>query len=116
MPVTRAGRSWFVECYAPGLGAVAVADEGARIRAAVEVASATDNTVEYLGALLVAGDEAVFHAFDAADAAAVEAVARRAGLRYARIVESVAVSAPGLTDALTRLLDATTAPGTAHRR
>jgi hypothetical protein len=103
-------RTWLVECYAPGIGAATVADDGARIRAAVEVARSADVAVEYLGGLLVAGDEAVFHAFDAADETEVADVARRAGLRYARIVESVSVAAPDLADALTRLLEATGVP------
>jgi hypothetical protein len=104
-------RTWLVECYATGIGAVAVAGDGARIRAAVEVVREEDGRVEYLGALLVAGDEAVFHAFAAEGETEVAAVARRAGLRYARIVESVAVAAPGLADALTRLLAVPSSPG-----
>ena len=100
-------RTWLVECYAPGLHTGVVADDGDRIRAAVEVVRATDGPIEYLGALLVAGDEAVFHAFAAGTAELVEVASRRAGLRHTRVVESVAVAAPGLADALTRLLDAT---------
>lgn len=98
-------RTWLVECYEPGLHPGVVADDGDRIRAAVEVAERTDGPIEYLGALLVAGDEAVFHAFAAEAEGRVADVARRASLRYARIVESVAVTAPGLADALSRLLD-----------
>ena len=108
--MTARARTWLVECYAPGIRSAAVAGEGDRIRAAAEIAMARGAIVEYLGALLVAGDEAVFHAFDADDETVVAEVARRAGLGYARIVESVAVSAPGFADALTRLLDAAPTP------
>lgn len=107
--MTGSRRTWLVECYAPGIRPGTVAEEGDRIRAAVEVVRSADRPVEYLGALLVAGDEAVFHAFDAAGEPPVAEIARRAGVRYTRIVESVAVAAPGLADALTRLLESPSA-------
>ena len=96
--------TWLVECYAPGMRAADVADEGDHIRAAVEVVRLRDWPIDYLGALLVADDEAAFHAFAADDRATVADVCRRASLRYTRIVESVTVVAPGLADALARLL------------
>jgi len=93
-----------VECYAAGLIGSVVADDADRMRAAVEVARQRGAAIEYLGALFVAGDEAVFHTFRADDQAVVETATRRAGVRHTRIVESVAVVAPGLADALSRLL------------
>jgi len=93
-----------VECYAAGLIGSVVADDADRMRAAVEVARQRGAAIEYLGALFVAGDEAVFHTFRADDQAVVETATRRAGVRHTRIVESVAVAAPGLADALSRLL------------
>jgi hypothetical protein len=101
-----APRTWLVECYRPGLRTSTVAEDGDRVRAAIEIVRPRDGAIDYLGALLVAGDEAVFHAFRADDPGLVESASRRAGLRYARIVESVAVTAPSLADALTRLLGA----------
>jgi hypothetical protein len=105
--VTReiTARTWLVECYAPGLATATVTGDGERLRAAIEVVRPDAGPVDYLGALVVAGDEAVFYAFRADDPASVEAVSRRAGLRFARIVESVGVAAPGLVDALSGLLD-----------
>lgn len=100
-------RTWLVECYGPGLGSATVSDAGDRVRTAIEIVGRGPLRVEYLGALLVPGDEAVFHAFAADSPEAVEAASQRAGLRYTRIVESVAIAAPGLADALTRLLDST---------
>lgn len=102
-------RTWLVECYVPGLVTSTVAEDGDRVRAAVEIVR-HEGSIDYLGALFVAGDEAVFHAFRAAESKLVEGASRRAGLRYARIVESVAIAAPGLADALTRLLAAARPP------
>src|SRR4029079_5746497 len=94
LSVTReiTARTWLVECYAPGLATATVTGDGERLRAAIEVVRPDAGPVDYLGALVVAGDEAVFYAFRAGDAASVEAVSRRAGLRFARIVESVGVA------------------------
>lgn len=101
-------RTWLVECYAPGLVVASVNESAARARTAVEVVRGSGQRIEYLGALFVAGDEAVFHAFEAEEEAIVADASRRAGLAYQRIVESVAVQSPGLTDALSRLLQART--------
>ena len=60
-------RTWLVECYSPGIDRAAVASAGARARAAAAALGADDARVEYLGALLVARDEVVFHAFAAPD-------------------------------------------------
>lgn len=97
-------RTWLVECYGPGIDEASVARSSDRARAAVEILRAEGNSIEYLGALLVVADEAVFHAFAATDESAVAEVSRRATLRHERIVESVAVQAPTLVDALTALL------------
>ena len=98
-------RTWLVECYGPGIGAASVAAASDRARAAVEVERAGGVDIEYLGALVMPTDEAVFHAFAADEPDRVASSSLRAGLRYERIVESVAVAAPGLADALRRLLD-----------
>jgi hypothetical protein len=100
-------RTWLVECYGPGIGESSVAAASDRARAAVEVERAGGADIEYLGALVMPTDEAVFHAFAADEPARVAETSSRAGLRYERIVESVAVRAPSLVDALARLLDRT---------
>ena len=100
-------RTWLVECYGPGIGEASVTAASDRARAAVEVERAAGRWIEYLGALVMPSDEAVFHAFSADEAALVAGASSRAGLRYERIVESVAVRAPTLVDALARLLDRT---------
>ena len=76
-----------------------MAAEATRARAAAVSLVASGERIEYLGAVLVAGDEVVFHAFAAADAVLVERASRSADLRFERIVESVAVDGadPGLS-------------------
>jgi hypothetical protein len=98
-------RTWLVECYGPGIGEASVTAASDRARTAVEVERAGGTPIEYLGALVMPTDEAVFHAFAADDATRVAAASARAGLRYERIVESVSVRAPSLIDALARLLN-----------
>lgn len=98
-------RTWLVECYGPGIDAASVAEASDRARAAVEVARGHGAFIEYLGALLIASDEAVFHAFAAPSMPEVDAASTKAGLQFARIVESVSIAAPELADALSRLLD-----------
>jgi hypothetical protein len=97
-------RTWLVECYAPGLVTTTVAGDGDRIRAAVEVVRSDGGSIEYLGALLVERDEAVFHAFRAETEQLIAAATSAAGLRFTRIVESTPIEAPGLGDALRHLL------------
>ncbi len=99
-------RTWLVECYGPGIGEATVAAASDRARAAVEIERAAGAEIEYLGALVMPTDEAVFHAFAADDLERVADASARAGLRYERIVESVSVRAPTLVDALARLLAA----------
>lgn len=103
--MTAGSRTWLVECYLPGIRIEGVSLEAGRIRAAAEIEQAEGQPVNYLGALIVEGDEVVFHAFKADVEEPVASVAQRAGLRYARIVESVGVAPPGLADALTGLLE-----------
>lgn len=49
--------------------------------------------VEYLRAILVPGDEIVFHVLSAGDAEDVREASRRADVEFERVVESVAVDA-----------------------
>jgi hypothetical protein len=98
--------TWLVECYGPEIDAGSVAAASDRARAAVEVVRERGADIEYLGALLIAGDDAVFHAFAAGHSLAVADASFRAGLAYTRIVEAISLSSPTLSDALTRLLAA----------
>lgn len=97
-------RTWLVECYGPGIGEASVAAASDRARAAVEIERAGGAQIEYLGALVMPTDEAVFHAFAADEMGRVAEASIRAGLGHERIVESVALRAPTLADALARLL------------
>ncbi|MEO8247517.1 MAG: hypothetical protein ABI622_10410 [Chloroflexota bacterium] len=81
------------ECYvaAPNGGELRAA--AARARAACLELTSAGSSVEYLGTLFVAADEAAFHIFAAPDAEAVMEAGRRAGLRVERIVQAVAMAA-----------------------
>jgi hypothetical protein len=92
-------RTYLVECYEPGVDDVAVAAAGARARVACAETGADNGSVEYLGALLVAEDEVVFHVFKARDAETVRHASRQAGLRFERVVESVTI--PSLAGSVT---------------
>ena len=89
--MAEASKTYVVECYVPGVDDLAVqraADATAgQVRRLVPPAA----DVEYLGALLMAIDEVVLHAFRAADPDVVRRVSTAAGLRFDRIVESVEV-------------------------
>ena len=91
MPET--GRTYLAECYLPGTDAAAVAAAGERARAATAELAADGLELEYLGALHVAADEVVFHAFVASDPEVVIEASRRARLGSERVVESRAVPA-----------------------
>src|SRR5262245_34497345 len=84
-------KTWVVECYMPDAD-----DDAVRVaadRAAGEVArlDLPAERLQYLGALLMAVDEVVFHEFRADDLDLVRRVSVAADLRFARIVESVEV-------------------------
>ena len=86
-------RTFLVECYLPGIDERGVEDAAARaLRETGELNSRGDE-IAYLGATLVPADEVVFHAFNAPDAAIVEAASRSAGLAFERVVESTRVPA-----------------------
>jgi predicted NAD/FAD-binding protein len=107
--------TWLVECFAPGIDDAAVAAAADRVRAVLADGEAEDTQPEYLGALLMAEDEVVFHAFRAADVEAVRAVSAAAGLEFERVVESRGVvSGAALGPELTEHLIRTGAPATGH--
>ena len=88
-------RTFLVECYLPGVDQAAVAEAGERARRAADQLVAGDREIAYLGAMLVAADEAVFHTFRASDAAVVREASIAAGLAFERIVESIGIQGDG---------------------
>lgn len=86
-------RAYLVECFSPG---VTRADVEAAARQASRAAarlSATGRPVVYVSSLLMATDEVVLHMFRAPDPEIVREASRRARLDFARVVESVLITA-----------------------
>jgi hypothetical protein len=77
--------TYLVEAYVAGGD---LADLQDRVRAAAVVMNDEGHVVRYLRSVLVRADETCFHLFDAASEDVVAEVARRAELRYERIVEA----------------------------
>ena len=86
-------QSFLVECYAPGVERAAVQSAGERARAASAQLREEGRAVEYLGALLVPGDDLVFHVFSSDSACTVHEASVRACVAYERVVESIALGA-----------------------
>jgi hypothetical protein len=86
-----ASKTWVVECYMPGVDDARVRLAADRAAAAVRSLGGPESGIEYLGALLMAVDEVVLHAFRASDAALVSRAANAAGLSFERVIESVEV-------------------------
>jgi hypothetical protein len=84
-------RTYVVECYVPGVDDAAVRSAADGVAAQVRGMRPEADAVEYLGALLMAVDEVVLHAFRAADPELVRRISTAAGLAFERIVESVEV-------------------------
>jgi hypothetical protein len=84
-------RTYLVECYKPGLERMEVESATARALAVSAELREEGRKVDYVGAILVPGDEVVFHVFAAECAGAVREASVRASVEYERVVESVAV-------------------------
>jgi hypothetical protein len=91
--MAAASRTFLVECYSPVSREGATSDGDGLHRACAGL-KAMGSDLDYLGALVVPGDELVMYLFVAADVAAVREAARRAGLVVERIVESIAIGPP----------------------
>ena len=93
--MTVAPKTWVVECYVPDVddaaGRRAADQAAAAVRGFREGTHGDPGEVEYLGALLMAVDEVVLHAFRAADIDLVRRVSSAAGLPFERVIESVEV-------------------------
>jgi hypothetical protein len=86
-------QTFLVECFVPGSEREAVEAAGGRMKEAIAGLREEGCEVDYLRAILVPGDEVVFHVVAAPDAAVVCEASRRAAVEFERIVESVAVDA-----------------------
>jgi hypothetical protein len=84
-------RTFLVECYMPGLDRALVDAASDRARAACSAMRTEGRAVDYLGALLLPGDEIVFHLFGAGDVTLTRETATLAGLDAERVVESIVV-------------------------
>jgi hypothetical protein len=82
---------FLAECYAPSADAQDSATVARLVAAACAELRAGGGSIEYLGVLVVPGDELAYHAFSGADADVVSRAAILAGLRVERIVSSLAV-------------------------
>jgi hypothetical protein len=86
--------AFLVECYAPGIERAAVEEAAERARTASAELRGEGREVAYVGAILVPGDEVVFHVFSSDSADAVREASVRASVEYARVVESIALGVP----------------------
>jgi hypothetical protein len=85
-------RTFIVECYSPGIDRDSVEADGARASSVAADMRRDGVSVRYLHAMFMSTDEVVFHVFIADDARSVDEASRRAGVRFERIVESIALS------------------------
>lgn len=89
--MTDSSKTYVVECYVTGVNGLAVQRAADATAGQVRRLGPAAGNVEYLGALLIAVDEVVLHAFRATDAEIVRRVSAAAGLPFERIVESLEV-------------------------
>ena len=82
-------RSYVVECYWPDDGEAALIAGAARATAAAQDVRAAGRRVEFLGSLLIPGDEVCFWRFAGESLAGVEEASARAGLAVNRVVECI---------------------------
>lgn len=119
--MTDPARTYLVECFAPGIDDAAVAAAADRVRAVIATRPRAADGLAYLGALLMAEDEVVFHAFRGIDPDRVRETSEAAGLVFERVVESVGVPATHVLDreVIQRLISAdvdTLGPGAATQQ
>jgi hypothetical protein len=102
--VRPAVSTWLAESYSPGIRREDVAAAERRAASAVAALRGEGVAVAYLGALLVAGDEVVFHVFEADEASSVAEAVGRAQIEVARVVEAESVPWAGDQDVVSGLL------------
>ena len=77
-----------VERYLPGITAGELDEASARLAAAARELAADGVGVRYLGSTFVPEEESCFSRFEGADGDAVRTACERAGIAFARIVET----------------------------
>ena len=77
-----------VERYLPGITASELDDSSARLAAAAHELAEDGVGVRYLGSTFVPEEESCFSRFEGADGDAVRTACERAGIAFARIVET----------------------------
>jgi hypothetical protein len=93
MPDPKQQRTFLLECYAPDIGLGDVEAVGRRAATAAAQLRGEGHSIEYVRALFVPGDDAVFHVFVADLIETVRKAGERAAISFERVVESVAVEA-----------------------
>jgi hypothetical protein len=88
-------RSYLAECFWPGVSEAKLEELDNRAAMIATAGQGCATKVRYRGSMLMHEDEVVLCFFDGPSAAAVEAAARRAGIPFARIVESTGVPSHG---------------------
>jgi Protein of unknown function (DUF4242) len=83
----REAASFVAECFWPGVRDADLRALDARVEAEISVLDGEGGRVRYLGSLLMREDQVVLCLFQG-PAAAVQAVAERAGVPFERILES----------------------------
>jgi hypothetical protein len=83
--------TYLVECYSPDVTEAALIDGAARAGAAAQELRAAGRRVEFLGSLLIPGDEVSFWRFASESQAGVEEAISRARLAVSRVVECIEV-------------------------
>ena len=97
-----AKQTFLVECFVPGSDRQAVEAAGGRLQEAIAGLREEGCDVDYVRAILVPGDEVVFHVVAAADAGVVRDASRRAEVEFERVVESVALDAQHVPTLISR--------------
>jgi hypothetical protein len=87
--VTTVDCTYLVECYWPDVTQAALIDGAARAAVAAQELQAAGHRVEFLGGLLIPGDEVSFWRFASESQAGVEEVTLRAGLTVNRVMECI---------------------------
>jgi hypothetical protein len=83
--------TYAVECYSPAIDRPAVEGSAALANRATAELRKRGDAVEYMGALLVPGDEVVFYLFRSPSPDVVREASDRAGIEFERVLESIAI-------------------------
>ena len=97
-----AARTYVVECYSPAIRRETVEACGRRATLAAADLRRRGCAIDYVGALLVPGDEVVFHLFAAPSAGPVREASGRAGIEFERVLESIPIGLDGFGARLDR--------------